>query len=191
MFYLNKMRLTIIGAPNSGKGTQGKLLAEKFGLFYLSTGAFFRDYFSRNEVFHDYTKAQFYSGLLCSDLTMNEFMRSLFEKRKIPHDNYLIDSYPRTISQGEYFDKLVHGSFDIIFLDVPREVSIERARKRLECRVDDLDNVPETRWRIFELETIPLINKYKKIGIVIEQDGVGDIGLINRQLEQKVRMAYT
>src|SRR3989344_220334 len=187
MFYLNKMRLTIIGAPNSGKGTQGKLLAEKFGLFYLSTGGFFRDYFSENEAFHDYSKKQFDSGLLCSDATMNGFIKDLFDKRKIPDDNYLIDSYPRTISQGEYFDKLVHGSFDIIFLDVPREVSIERARKRLECRVDDLDNVPETRWRIFELETIPLINKYKERGIVIEQNGVGEIGVINNSLEQRVR----
>ena len=56
------MRLTIIGAPNSGKGTQGKLLAKRLGLFYLSTGSFFREYFQSNDSFYDYSKDQFNNG---------------------------------------------------------------------------------------------------------------------------------
>lgn len=181
------MRLTIIGAPNSGKGTQGRKIAERLGLFYLSTGGFFRDYFTRNGIFHDYTKEQFDSGLLCSDDTMNEFMRSLFEKRVIPNDNYLIDSYPRTLYQGKYFEELVTEPFNVIFLNIPKEVSIERAAARYsqEQRADDL--VAERRWDIFESQTLPLIYYYKRKGVVIEQNGVGNIEDINKVLEEKVR----
>ena len=184
------MRLTIIGAPNSGKGTQGKLLAQKLGLFYLSTGSFFREHFQSNTLFYDYTKYQFNNGLLCSDDTMNRFMKSLFDKEKIPGNNYLIDSYPRTLPQAKFFDDFVQGNFNVLFLKISKEVSIERALARYsqEQRHDDL--VAERRWEVFRSQTLSLVGFYRKEGLLIEQDGVGDIAAINKKLEEKIRSHY-
>ncbi len=185
------MRYIILGAPNSGKGTQAKLLAKKLGLVYMSTGDFFRKHFETNDAFHDYTKRQFASGLLCSDQNMNAFMKGLFQRGEIPGDNYLLDSYPRTVPQDDGYQEFVQGQFRAIYLDISRDISIERARLRARTlgRLDDLGNAPERRWDVFERETLPLVSGYRRGRILIEQNGIRTINMISRELEEKVRRA--
>ena len=93
------MRIIMLGAPGSGKGTQSALISEEFGLPHISTGDIFRDNIRRKTEIGLKIKAIIDGGNLCpDDLTIEIVKRRLSESDC--KNGYLLDGFPRSIAQA-------------------------------------------------------------------------------------------
>lgn len=179
------MNLIILGPQGSGKGTQAILLAEKFGLKHISSGDLLRD-----EV-----KSGSEKGLLIGKIladgelvpfeTLTELLEPVIEKAT---SGFILDGTPRDIRQAEYLDYFLNEkniNIDkVILLDIPRDVSLARLTKRaeIEHRTDDTPEAIAERLNIYEKETLPVIEKYRRQGILLEIDGRPDIDTIFKDI---------
>ena len=97
------MRLVMIGPPGGGKGTQAKLLAEKFGLVHLATGDILREEMIRQTALGIEAKTNVDSGILVPDQLVNNIIASRFRGPDRPQ-TFVMDGYPRTLSQAKTFE---------------------------------------------------------------------------------------
>jgi adenylate kinase len=100
------MRIVLLGAPGSGKGTQAKLLAEKFGLPQISTGDLLREAVASGSLLGRQAKAAMDAGQLVSDdivLAIIQDRISRADARK----GFILDGFPRNQPQAEALDQLL------------------------------------------------------------------------------------
>lgn len=127
---IERKKIIILGPPGAGKGTQAKLLAEEYGLKYISTGELFL-----KEVFKDTTlgrKIKKYTkeGKLVPDEETNIFIR---KKLRTLHTGFILKGYPRTLAQAEALDRI--GDIDaVIYITADKEVIVDRIDNRLTCK---------------------------------------------------------
>lgn len=130
------MNLILLGPPGAGKGTQAKLICEKYDIPHISTGEMFRKNISEKThlgmLVKDYTDK---GELVPDDITIkivNERIREADCKK-----GFLLDGFPRTIAQAEALDTLLKKYNLVInrvlFIAVPNEVVIERNVGRRIC----------------------------------------------------------
>lgn len=162
-------RVVLLGAPGSGKGTQGPVLAERLGVPYLSTGDLLRDQVAQGTDLGRRVKATLESGELLPD----DLMVDVVVGHLAGLDGYVLDGFPRTIDQAEAAaDHLPGGLADaVVFLALPDDVARDRLVRRDEGRADDAD--PRTiahRLEVFHSETEPLVDHYRTRNILHEID---------------------
>ncbi len=169
------LNLIIIGAPGSGKGTQAELIQEHFGLRHFSTGAQIRREIAASTEIGLQVKDCVERGELVSDELVNKIVESAIIQDK---EGLIFDGYPRSIAQEEVLDELLKKHHEtpiraFIYLDVRKELLIERIleRGKTSGRADDTLEVFEDRYKAYQEETEPLINSYRKKGILVEVDG--------------------
>lgn len=173
-------RLLIVGPQGSGKGTQGALVAEAYGIPVVSTGDIFRANIKNDTPLGQKVKAITSSGALVPDEVTSEIVRDRLAEDDA-RQGFLLDGYPRNQTQVAHLDEFLAGRDEaldaVILLEVPREVSIERLTLRAakEGREDDTVEVIATRLDIYEKETAPIIDLYSQNGIVDRIDGTGDL----------------
>ena len=164
------MRIVIFGAPGSGKGTEARLLAEKFSLEHISTGDLLRKEIKKGSELGKEI-ASFIDG---GNFVPDEMSFSLV-KEDLKKDNFVLDGFPRTVNQARLFDDFCSADF-MIFLDAEKELLVERLlkRKEKEGRKDDGSReIIERRFKIYEEKTKPLLGHYKEKMIIV--DGRGSI----------------
>lgn len=169
------INLIIIGAPGSGKGTQAKLIQKHFGLRHFSTGAQIRQEIAAGTEVGLQAKDCVEKGQLVPDDLINKIVeKAILED----HEGIIFDGYPRSIVQEETLDQLLskHREAPIrafIYLDVRKELLLERVleRGKISGRTDDTAEVFEDRYRAYLAETEPLVESYRKKGILVEVDG--------------------
>ncbi len=169
------INLIIIGAPGSGKGTQAKLIQKHFGLRHFSTGAQIRQEIAAGTEVGLQAKDCVEKGQLVPDDLINKIVeKAILED----HEGIIFDGYPRSIVQEETLDQLLskHREAPIrafIYLDVRKELLLERVleRGKISGRFDDTPEVFEDRYRAYLAETEPLVESYRKKGILVEVDG--------------------
>ncbi|GAM24485.1 hypothetical protein SAMD00019534_076600 [Acytostelium subglobosum LB1] len=126
----SQLRVAIVGAPGSGKGTQSAKLERDFGLKSISTGQILRKASTEDTELGRDIKAKLDSGQLLSD----DYMFSLVKDYLSKIGSYLLDGFPRTTKQAEALDKWLeerNTPLDfVLYLDVPEEVLIERILDR-------------------------------------------------------------
>ncbi|MCX6795195.1 MAG: adenylate kinase [Candidatus Falkowbacteria bacterium] len=171
------LNLIIIGAPGSGKGTQAELIQENFGLRHFSTGAQIRREIAAGTEIGILVKDCVARGELVSDDLVNKVVESAISQDK---EGLIFDGYPRSIAQEEILDQLLSKYHEtplraFIYLDVRKELLLERIieRGKTSGRADDTPEVFEDRYRAYLKETQPLIDSYRKKGILVEVDGNG------------------
>ena len=132
----NAMKIIMLGAPGAGKGTQAKLIAEKYGVPHISTGDIFRANIKNGTELGKEAKEYMDKGLLVPDeLTV----RLLLDRvaRDDCKNGYVLDGFPRTIPQAEVLDKeltKLGDSVDFaVDVDVPDENIIRRMSGRRAC----------------------------------------------------------
>lgn len=137
------MRLVLVGAPGSGKGTQAELLVKRLGLAYVGTGAILRDAIARKTPMGLQVKPIMDQGLLVPDAIVNEVVAELLQRKERP-ERFVLDGYPRTCAQAVAFDTLqekldfkLNGVlyFAISDDDVVRRISSRRCCARKECGI--------------------------------------------------------
>jgi adenylate kinase len=131
-----KMKIIMLGAPGAGKGTQAKMIADKYGVPHVSTGDIFRANIKNGTELGMEAKKYMDQGLLVPDeLTV----KILLDRVSQPDckNGYVLDGFPRTIPQAEVLDKALAElgeSIDYaIDVDVPDENIVKRMSGRRAC----------------------------------------------------------
>ena len=176
-----------MGPPGAGKGTQAKVVAEHFGIPAISTGDIFR--FNVSEGTDLGVKAQQYmdAGEYVPDEITNLMVRNrIDESDAVP--GFLLDGYPRTLSQVEELDGMIkftgHELDAVVVLTVDNEELVQRllARAETDGRSDDTEDVIRRRQEVYSEQTKPLIEVYRSRGIVFEVDGMGAVDEVTRRI---------
>lgn len=97
------MRLVLLGLPGAGKGTQGELLARKYGVPHISTGAIFRDAINANNSLGERARAVIDRGELVPDDLAGEIILVRLSEEDCA-DGFILDGFPRTVPQAEALD---------------------------------------------------------------------------------------
>jgi adenylate kinase len=131
------MRMILFGPPGSGKGTQAKLLAEKFHIPHISTGDLLRDAVAKKSPLGLQAKGFLDAGMLVPDDVMIGLIREVVTMGAAT-SGFIMDGFPRTIPQAEALDKLfaeLHISIDgVVSLRVEHDEVIRRLTDRKVCR---------------------------------------------------------
>lgn len=130
------MKLIILGAPGSGKGTMATVLRDSYGITHISTGDIFRANIKDETPLGKEAKKYIDAGELVPD----EITISMVEDRLNQDDcknGYLLDGFPRTIAQAEKLDEMLKANNTaidaVIRVDVPNEVIMGRVVNRRVC----------------------------------------------------------
>ncbi len=130
------MKIIMLGAPGAGKGTQAKMIADKYGVPHISTGDIFRANIKEGTELGKKAKTYMDQGLLVPDELVVDLV---VDRVKNPdcEKGYVLDGFPRTIPQAECLDKALaemNDSMDYaINIDVPDENIITRMGGRRAC----------------------------------------------------------
>jgi adenylate kinase len=174
------MRIVLLGAPGSGKGTQAALLVEELDLPHISTGDLLRAAVKAGTLLGQKAKAVIDRGELVSD----DIMLGLIEERLSEagvKDGFILDGYPRNLAQAEALDELLERIGqpvdEALQIDVDVEMVIERIGKRAaeEGRSDDSGEVARKRMKIYAGQTAPVIEYYSRKGVLSRVLGEGTI----------------
>ncbi|WP_448810954.1 adenylate kinase [Agromyces bauzanensis] len=180
-------RFLIVGPQGSGKGTQGVLVAEAFGVPQVATGDIFRENVKGGTELGKKVQAIIEAGDLVSDELTSELVRDRLEQPDAA-GGFVLDGYPRNRGQVDDLDAFLASRGEaldaVIELSVPREESIARLRQRAldQGRTDDTEEVIANRLAIYERETAPILEVYRERGIVDEVDGVGTLEEVTERI---------
>ena len=197
------MKIIMLGAPGAGKGTQAKMIAEKYSIPHISTGDIFRANIKNGTELGKKAKSYMDKGQLVPDELTLDLIMDRF-KQDDCKNGYVLDGFPRTIPQAEALDTALKAKGEkvdfAIDVDVPDENIVKRMGGRRACvgcgatyhvvysptKVEGVcdkcgeelivrdDDAPETvkkRLDVYHEQTAPLIDYYKKQGILKVIDG--------------------
>lgn len=198
------MNLLIMGLPGAGKGTQAAKIVEKFGVAHISTGDMFRAAMANKTEMGVLAKSFIDKGELVPDEVTNGIVKERLAQDDIAEKGFLLDGYPRTIEQAHALDETLSNldlKLDgVINIEVNPESLIERLSGRIinrktgatfhkvfnppvgDYNEDDFyqreDDKPETVKRRLDVniaQGAPIIEHYRKAGIVFDVQGNQDI----------------
>ena len=174
------MRIVLLGAPGSGKGTQAARLKAELGVAHISTGDLLRAAVKAGTPLGLRAKAVMDAGHLVSD----EIVLGMLEERLALPDTkggFILDGYPRNLAQADALDRLlkrIGQPLDAVLkLNVPDADIIKRTeiRFKAEGRVDDDPDTVRRRLQVYAEQTAPVADYYAQRGLLAEVDGVGAI----------------
>ena len=202
------MKIIMLGAPGAGKGTQAKMLSEKYGIPHISTGDIFRANIKNGTELGKKAKSYMDQGLLVPDELVVDLVVDRVQKEDCT-DGYILDGFPRTIPQAEALDAaLGEDKIDYALdIEVPDENIVTRMSGRRACvgcgatyhvvfnptkeedvcdacgaelilRDDDKPETVQKRLNVYHEQTQPLIDYYKAAGSLVEMDGTVDIQVV-------------
>ena len=188
------MRLVLLGAPGSGKGTQAVRLMQALDVPHISTGDLLRAAVAAGSTLGVQAKAVMERGELVSD----DIVLGMLEERLHADDiaqGFVLDGYPRNTAQAHSLDTLLarlgQPVDQAVLLDVDTELLIERiaGRAKAEGRSDDTPETVRNRLRIFNEQTAPVIDFYDNSGRLIRVDGVGEVEQVTERVLSAVEDA--
>lgn len=201
------MRIILLGPPGAGKGTQAKLISEKYSIPHISTGDMFRKNISEKTPLGIEAKRYMDNGQLVPDEVTIGIVKDRL-KLEDCKKGFLLDGFPRTVKQAEALDEILKDNEQKIdtalLIDVPKEFILERMTGRRVCskcgasyhikfnpskngekcdicngdliqRKDDTEATVKERLDVYDRQTQPLIQYYKKQDALSEVEGTGEI----------------
>ena len=174
------MRLLIIGAPGSGKGTQADAIAHHYDVPAISTGSMFRAAVASGSELGQQVAAIMESGGLVPDAVTDAVVADRLDQPDAA-SGWLLDGYPRNLAQVATLDAYLaareHALDAVVLLEVPADLLLHRLLKRadIEGRSDDTPDTIKHRMDVYQNSTAPLIDAYEARGLLIRVDGVGTV----------------
>ncbi len=199
-------RLVFMGPPGAGKGTQAKIVCEKFSIPQISTGDMLRAAKKSGKLDPELVKAMD-NGALVPDAVVIGLIRDRIQEPDAKN-GFLLDGFPRTVPQAEALDLMLSGKgapLDVaIALEVPDALLVERTVLRrtdkrtgqiyhlkynppppdavVEHRADDTEEVVRKRLDAYARDTAAVIPYYDKKGILKRVDGTKDVAIVTEQV---------
>lgn len=193
------MKITIMGPPGGGKGTQAEILSNKLSIPHISTGAIIRSAIREKTELGKAAEDYIANGQLVPDkLVIDMVSKRLSEKDC--ENGYILDGFPRTLPQADAMDEIGIELDYALNLLVSDEVIVDRLGGRRECKacaapyhvkfnppekegvcdkcggvlITRADDVPDTirqRLSVYHSETEPLVEFYKKKDVLVNVTG--------------------
>lgn len=191
------MNVIFIAPPAAGKGTQAKILCEKYGLLHISTGDLLRR--ASNEDKEIQMKMQ--AGEFIDDSIILKLIKKEITNLGVKN-GYVLDGFPRNMKQAQAFDQMIHDKYFVIYIEVAKQVAKDRILGRLYCpecgssynefiienqpkthnicdkchsnlikRNDDTEATFENRFDVYINYTKPLLEYYKNQNVLYTIDG--------------------
>lgn len=170
--------IIFMGVAGAGKSVQGKMLADKVGLPWLSTGEFFRMLVSGKK------RIDMVAGKLLGDHDTIALVQKIFAIVGTDQE-FVLDGFPRTMPQVDWLlSQVRHRQLDVtavIQIETPQEVVIERLLNR--GRQDDTKEAIAARFNEYRKQTLPILSAFKEANIpVYEIDGNGEVEEIHQKI---------
>jgi adenylate kinase len=209
--------IIFIGPQGSGKGTQAKILVEKFGAVLIETGGLLREITKEDSEFGRYIKGLLDSGTLVSDKDIEVLVNTKLEAID-PERIIIFDGIPRTLAQAEYLvgelHKLGREEIHVLNVALSREESLKRLSLRRVCEncktpaifngdpgqvcancggklVVRNDDTPESiNWRLdqYEKDTLPVLEYMKENSNIHFIDGAQSIEKVSEDINKALNV---
>jgi len=186
--------LILFGPPGSGKGTQSEYLVDKYGLIHLSTGNLLRKEIADKTPLGLEAKNFIDKGQLVPDEVVIGMIDSSLDLHKNA-GGFLFDGFPRTVAQAQALDRLLSLKKTEIHIVLALEVSEEELVQRLLNRGktsgrsdDNSESVIRDRFKVYNNETAPVADYYKKAHKFKSIKGEGSVDEIFASLRQAIDM---
>ncbi len=185
----------VFGPQGSGKGTQSKLLCDDYDLVHISIGDIFRWNVQNHTKLAARIQRITEAGLLVPDEIVEEVVRRRLEE----HDwnyGFVLDGFPRTMPQAQYLFE--NWNMDrVIYLDIADDVVAERVAYRARIgegsgftkRADDNPDALKVRLREYHEKTKPLLELYRKKGVLLSVDASRPVLDIYAEIRQRLGLA--
>ncbi len=180
------MRVLMIAPPGAGKGTQGVVIAEHFGIPHIATGDLLRDHVARGTELGQSMKRFLDRGELVPDQVVLDMVRSAFEAQQ--GGGYVLDGVPRTMEQARALYEIA------VELDMTADVALHLkvedaelvrrllARAEQTGRSDDTEDVIRHRLALYYEVTHPILEWYGERGILVSVDANRDADQVGRHI---------
>lgn len=208
-------RVVLLGPPASGKGTQGRRLAEDLGLAYLSTGALLRSAVEAGSELGKQAAPILERGEYLPDPLMCSIMAEWLEKQS---GGWVLDGFPRSIAQADFLSAWLAGHdrklTAAVLLEVPLDELLVRIGNRIECpecrwsgrrqelnradrcpecggvtgpRADDTPANFRSRLAEYEEHTLPVVGRYENEGLLRRFDATKGVDDVEKRLVECIR----
>jgi adenylate kinase len=185
------MRLLLLAPPGAGKGTQGELLAETYGVPHLATGDLLRRHVSEGTDLGQLASSYMDRGeLVPDDIVVALVAARIAGPEQL--NGFVLDGFPRTLVQataayewGQQHDRTFHA---VISLDVPPAELVRRLieRGRVSGRSDDTEATIRHRLDVYAESAAPLLEFYRSRNILLEIDGTGSVADIEARIRKAI-----
>jgi len=206
------MRIVLLGAPGSGKGTQSQLLVKAHGVPQISTGDLLREAVAKGTDLGLRAKAAMDAGKLVDDATVLGMIRERIGQPDAT-DGFILDGFPRNLAQAEALEKLLDELGtpldSVVLMNLDMGVLFKRLTGRRICqdcgrvfnvytsppdgthrviqRPDDKEEVIGKRLEVYEAQTKPLTKYYESAGLLRSVDADADVDTVFKSIERAVR----
>ena len=181
------MRLVLLGAPGSGKGTQAARLKEHLLVPHISTGDLLRAEVAAGSKLGLEAKEIMARGELVSDAILLGMLEDRFS-RDDTRGGFILDGYPRNLAQADALNALLERIGQpmdaAVQLEVPTELLVERiaGRAAAEGRADDSPESVRTRLQVYNDQTAPVVDFFRQRGKLSVVDGVGSLDEVTERI---------
>jgi adenylate kinase len=208
-----KLRAVILGPQGCGKGTQGELLAEKFGVPLVSSGDLFRAEISKGSCLGKIAEQYVTSGCLAPDELVNGIVSNQLKALDLER-GFILDGYPRTVDQAAFLQRNLPLNV-AIFVKIPDALAVRRLLSRIQCpackvvynekdvppaiqgvcsvcgaklkrRDDDTEEAIRVRLANYHFMTEPLERYYREKGVLLMLKGDQSIDYVHETLMKKL-----
>ena len=210
------VRLVLLGKPGAGKGTQAALLSAHYGVEHLSTGDVFRAAVAQGTSVGLEVKHYLDTGELVPDDIVIRVVDEHFASGGPLEDGFILDGFPRTLVQAEELEQVLtdHPVDLVLNIEVPVDTILHRIAGRRVCvncgatyhvtnrpkvdwtcdvcggevvqRDDDTEDAVANRLKVYERQTVPIIDFYEKLGKLVSVDGEGDGAEVQERLVKEI-----
>ncbi len=202
-------RIAFLGPPGAGKGTQAAALARQLGIAHLSTGDLLRSAIAGGTELGKEAEGFMRTGVLVPDELV---LRILKQNLELPGaaQGFVLDGYPRNIAQARALEHLTPVDVVVSF-EIPEDLLLDRLTQRCSCpvcataynlltnpprvsghcdrdgtalvhRPDDYPEAVRTRLRVYAEQTAPLLEYYRRKGVLKVLDATGAPTVVHDRL---------
>lgn len=197
------MKLVLLGPPGAGKGTQAEKISDKYNIPAISTGHIIRNAIADKTPVGVEAKTYIDRGELVPDSMVIKMVEERLKEDDCKN-GYILDGFPRTVSQAEAMESLPIPIDMVLEILVDEDVIVDRLSGRRECnacgatyhvkanppkredvcdkcsgqlvrREDDVPDVIRNRISVYKKQTEPLEEYYEKKGLLVSVEGLNEV----------------